>query len=119
MATKSIDLPDGNSAVINNDPLQVHMDRLVEIQLLARKDETALVKMTAAAVAAYTESWTIRDDAGEPIPLNEEDIRALARSSVLTPLYNAIDAFLAETAPQVPNARTPRPKKSRRGGGNN
>lgn len=110
MATKHIDLPGGESAVINNDPFQVHMDRLVELNLLARKDEGVLALISAAAVVAFTDSWTLKDDDGA-IPINEEAVRSRVRSSIVSALYDAINTFTEETAPKPPNARTPRPKK--------
>ena len=118
MATKHVELPDGESAVINNDPYQVHMDRLVELTLLARKDEGVIAKISAAAIVAYTEGWSLTDDEGA-IPLTEDAVRSRVRSSMVSALYEAINAFTEETAPKPPNSPTPRPKKSRRGDSSN
>lgn len=111
MASRKIDLPNDESAVINDDPLQMHMDRLVELRLLSQKDDSVMAKISAAAVVAYTDSWTIKDDAGEIVPLVEDQVRARVRSSKITALYEAIDTFIAESAPKVPNARTPHRKR--------
>ncbi len=110
MATKSVDLPEGFSAVITNDPKQVHMERLLQLQLLARKDESVLSEMPTAALVAYTDSWNVKDEEGV-IPLSEEHVRNRVRNSIVAPLYQAIDDFIAETAPKIPNARAPRPKR--------
>ena len=110
MATRQIDLPEGESAVINNDQYQGYMDRLVELNLLARKDEGAMAKISAAAIVAYTDSWTLKDGEGA-IPLTEDAVRSRVRSSMVSALYDAINTFTEETAPKPPNARTPRPKK--------
>ena len=110
MATKRIELPDDNWAIITNDPLQANMERLLQLQLLAKKDEAVLSQMPSAAVVAYTDSWSIKDDEG-PVPLVEEHVRSRVRNSLISPLYTAIDDFIAETAPAVPNARAPRRKR--------
>ena len=111
MATKRIELPDDNWAIITDDPFQMHMDRLVELRLKANKDDSVLSQMATAAVVAYTESWSLKDEDGDPVPLIEEQVRAKVRASRIGPLYEAIDAFIEETAPKVPNARKPRPKR--------
>lgn len=110
MATRRIELPEDNWAVITDDPMQAHMERLLQLQLLARKDEAVLSQMPTAAVVAYTESWSLKDDDG-PIPIVEEHVRNRVRNSLVSPLYTAIDDFISETSPKVPNA--PRPRRKR------